>query len=97
VPVRAVELDDGNPIGSVSIDATGTIVFFSATRAGGRGGQDIYTATRPTRDAPFGAPVALDELNSNLDDQDPSISADLHVLAFSRGGDVDRELYIATR
>jgi hypothetical protein len=67
---------------------------------GTTGGGDGSTVTGCNPAKPFGAPVAVDELNSLLDDQTPTLTADeLTVLfASNRGGGAGGlDLYIATR
>lgn len=76
-----------------SVTPDGLTVFFSSNRGGDF---DIWTATRPARHLPFGAPVAAEVLNTAGRENDPSISADGLAICF----DSDRSppgLYIAKR
>jgi Tol biopolymer transport system component len=80
-----------------SLDATETTLFFASTRAGGKGGLDLWTATRVTRAVPFAAPQPVAELNSTADDSDPWVSADQRILYFASNRSGPLELYVATR
>lgn len=60
---------DGCPIQSPD----GLSLYMASNRPGGRGGLDIWVATRPTRSAPWGAPTNLGEpVNSSADDFCPT-------------------------
>jgi Tol biopolymer transport system component len=61
------------------------------------GGFDLYLATRPDTNSPFGEPVNLMEINSAEDDGSPSISADGLHLYFHSQRDGGRRLYVAER
>src|SRR5262249_9154499 len=94
-PHELLELGDAshknwNP----SLSADGLDILWSSDRAGGRGGFDIYTAHRPARDQPFGAPRLVPELSSQLDDIGAHLSADgatvyLNYAANTGGGNAD--------
>jgi len=75
------------------ISADGLTLYFSSTRLGGQGSTDLYVATRPSRDANFGEPEPLLELNTALNEGDPWVSTDGSLLVFFRGnitaGDCD--------
>lgn len=60
---------------------------------------NIYTATRPSRNDPFGAPKLMDAQNSSSSDFDPAISPDGLDLWFSsnRIANQSQHLYVATR
>lgn len=58
---------------------------------------DLYAATRPSLNAPFGAPVLLDGANSPDDDRDPWLSPDGTMLYFSSDRSGDVEIYSAER
>lgn len=47
--------EDGNP----SVASDGLTLTFSSRRAGGRGGWDLWTASRPSRSSTWGRPVNL--------------------------------------
>jgi hypothetical protein len=60
---------DGCPI----LSPDGRRLFMASNRPGGHGGLDIWVATRPSRNAPFGAPQNLPEpVNSAADDFCPT-------------------------
>ncbi len=77
---------DGNP----DISQDGLELFFSSTRPGGRGDNDLYVASRPTthepsgEPTPFGEPRPLVNLNSGGNENSPSISCDGLTLLFGR-------------
>jgi hypothetical protein len=53
---------------SPALSLSGLDLWFSSERDGGAGGADVYVASRATRSEPWGAPVLVPELNSELDD-----------------------------
>ena len=65
----------------------GREIVFSSNRAGGLGGQDIWSATRTSVDDPWSAPVNLgSNVNTGLGESRPSISRDAQQLLFGRAG-----------
>lgn len=84
----------------------GREVVFSSNRAGGQGGQDIWSATRASADAPWGVPVNLGSgVNTGLGETRPSLSRDALQLLFGRAGPVGTgeggtglaDVYVTTR
>lgn len=76
----------------------GLTIYFSSTRVGTKGGQDLYLATRPTAMAPFGTPVPIDELNTDAGEQAGSLSPDGCRIYFSRtGGPGGQQIWVAER
>ena len=71
-----------------TLTADGLAYFYGSVRAGGRGDQDIWVATRPDTSSPFSAPTNVTELNSSAADADPSIALDGLAIYFdsTRGG-----------
>jgi hypothetical protein len=78
----------------------------SSNRAGGVGGQDIWSATRPSVDQPWSAPVNLGaNVNTGLAESRPSLSWDAEQLLFGRAGPVGTgegltgmsDIYVTTR
>ncbi len=67
-------------------------MYFASTREGGRGGYDIYLASRDSTSAEFGPPVALN-VNDNENDLPTWISPDNCELYFEGGYDI----WVATR
>jgi hypothetical protein len=59
---------------------------------------DFYVATRPSLDAPFDTPVAIDSLNTGAIESDPWLSPDGRTMFFSRSVSAARaNLHMATR
>lgn len=70
---------------SASISADENYIFFTSTREGGYGGEDIYVAYR--EDDHWGGPVNLGpEVNTEYDDDAPFIHPDGKTLYFSSKG-----------
>ncbi len=61
-------LDGPDGHGSAVLTTDELTVFFSSSRAGGKGARDVWMATRATPFAAFGTPVAVPELNTSEDD-----------------------------
>ncbi|MEO7092751.1 MAG: hypothetical protein ABI175_05840 [Polyangiales bacterium] len=93
-PVLVPELNSTSYDQDPTIDASGTILVFSSTRTSD---QNLYMATRPDRSSAFSAPVPISTLNTNADESDPWLSPDLRTIVFTRGTDIGRDLYFATR
>src|ERR1041385_6480905 len=73
-------------------------IYFDTNRPGGKGGDDIWRATRSDRHSPWNAPTPVDELGSASSDVAPGISLDGLTIVFSRnGGGNDYDLFVATR
>ncbi len=65
----------------------GREVVFSSNRAGGEGGQDIWSSTRSSVDAPWSEPVNLGStVNTTWSESRPSFSSDAQQLLFGRVG-----------
>jgi hypothetical protein len=84
----------------------GREVVFSSNRAGGLGGQDIWSATRASADAPWSAPVNLGSgVNTGLGETRPSLAgAALQLLCggagrpgTGEGGSGLADVYVTTR
>ncbi|MBN9166366.1 MAG: PD40 domain-containing protein [Myxococcales bacterium] len=76
----------------------GLTIYFSSTREGGRGGQDLFLATRANPNGTFGAPTPIDELNTSVTEQAGSLSPDDCRIYFSRfGGPGGQQLFVAER
>ena len=84
-----------------NISADGLKLYFNSDRPGGFGWNDIYVATRTTKDDPWGEPVNLGSpVNSYANDFFPSISSDGLSLYFGSGrvdGFGIDDLYVSTR
>jgi hypothetical protein len=102
-----VELNDAgaNDI-QPNVRKDGREIVFSSNRGGGLGGQDIWSATRPSVDQPWSAPVNLGaNVNTGLAESRPSLSWDAEQLLFGRAGPVGTgegltgmsDIYVTTR
>ena len=59
-------------------------LYFSSTRPGGVGGEDIYVSQRETRDGEWGPPVNLGPIiNTSFNESVPAFSRDGHLLFFT--------------
>jgi hypothetical protein len=86
--VPLVELNDptANDI-QPNVRWDGRELVFSSNRAGGLGGQDIWTSTRHRLRDPWSAAVNLGgAVNTNLGESRPSLSLDARQLLFGRAG-----------
>jgi hypothetical protein len=84
----------------------GREIVFSSNRAGGLGGQDIWSATRANVDEPWSAAVNLGpSINTGLGESRPSLSWDAEQLLFGRAGPAGTgeggtglsDIYVTTR
>ena len=102
-----VELNDAaaNDI-QPNVRKDGREIVFSSNRAGGLGGQDIWSATRASVDEAWSAPVNLgSSVNTDLGESRPSLSWDAQQLLFGRagpagtgeGGTGMSDIYVSTR
>jgi hypothetical protein len=102
-----VELNDAaaNDI-QPNVRKDGREIVFSSNRAGGLGGQDIWSATRPSVDDPWSAPANLgSNVNTALGESRPALSWDAQQLLFGRAGPVGTgeggtgasDIYVTTR
>jgi len=83
---------------SPDISADGLALFFRSDRPGGYGGQDLWMATRPTTDEPWGEPVNLGPKVNSLTNRDggPALSEDgftLYLTSDRPGGSGERDLW----
>jgi len=90
----------GDEVGaSASSDALS--LFFSSTRPGGYGGDDLYVATRHSLSESWEAPLNLgSDINTTHTDRAPSISADGRMLFFHSdrpGGQGSYDLWLTRR
>jgi hypothetical protein len=96
-PVLIPELNSPGPDAAISVRFDGLEVFFASVRTGGRGGMDIWTATRESVLDPWPTPTNVSELNTDFIDQDPHIAADRETLYFTSNRAGTNDLYKATR
>lgn len=97
VPIAAVNSTTATET-TCEVSPDGLELFFSSSRIGGAGGQDIYVSSRASRGLPFGAPVRLADLATSTDDVTPTTftnGALVMYLSSLRAGSLD--LYRSTR
>jgi WD40-like Beta Propeller Repeat len=73
------------------LSADDLTLYFHSDRGGS---DDLYVATRPSVDAPFGAPQPIAELDSSDADDDPWVSPDGHTMFFASDRDSPGTLQI---
>jgi hypothetical protein len=70
-------------------------LYFMSTRSGN---PDIWLSARPSTSAPWGAPTAVKELNTSVDEGAPGVSLDGLALWFCRSAMPNRpEIWLSTR
>ncbi len=95
-PAELSELSTPHEEGGPQLDATEKVLFFFSTRPGGKGGRDLWMATRSSPGALFGTPTPILELNTAGEESDLWISTDLRRIYFGSGS-TDLDLHVATR
>jgi Tol biopolymer transport system component len=99
-PVNVKELNTTAKDSEPSVTGDGLAIYFTSERTGGKGGADIWTASRPSTSKPFGTAKPVTELNSAADERGPHISADGLAIVWSSarsGGAGGTDLYFASR
>jgi hypothetical protein len=96
-PTPVAELASSQSDYGPSVDRDGLIMFFSSNRIGGAGFQDLYTARRTSTSAPWGTPVAVQELNTGQYEWDPFISGDALTIFWTLQSFVPQHISFATR
>jgi hypothetical protein len=98
---QGTSISELNQLGNLvapKLTADELIIFFSAYElSGGQGGYDIWMATRPDRNSPFGQVRNLDEINTTSHETHPSPSADGLQLHFVSDRNGNFQLFKATR
>jgi Tol biopolymer transport system component len=79
-PVDAIDYPDANNT-DPSMTSDGLELYFVSDRSGN---QDLWVSRRDGADAAWGAPSAVDELNTPMPEQSPGVSFDGLTLWFSR-------------
>jgi hypothetical protein len=93
VPELVSSSEDSGPV----VDSIERSLYFSSDRAGG-GRFDIYLSTRPTVNAPWGAPGLAPGVNTADDDFDPFITASGLLLFLTRSRSAnDGDIYWSAR
>lgn len=97
-PQLVPELNSDSEDGAVTLSPDGLEAILSSNRAGTLGGRDLYRATRGSSSEPFSTPEPLTELNSAVNDYDPTLSFDGTELYFvsNRNGS-NSEVYRSRR
>lgn len=97
-PLPLMELSGSTLDCGAWVDANAQVVLFFSDRAGDSQ-TDLWIASRPTVDEPFGDPEPLEDLNSVWFDDDPWMTQDGNVVYFAsdRGGAPAQDLYVAYR
>ncbi len=75
----------------------GLTIYFDTRRDDGPGGADLYQATRPTLDAPFGPAEPIPGVNTEADETDPWVSPDGKYIVFTRKTESGNQLLEARR
>lgn len=89
--VNSPNFDDGP-----HLSADGLRLYFSSTRPGGSGGEDLWVATRATLSQGFAPPVPVPGVNSADEESDLWLSADELTIVFERTDQLD-QIVFATR
>lgn len=89
-PVNAPGVDDFSP----EISADGLTLMFASARKGGAGGRDLWVSTRTDANSSWSTIANLSVLNSELDDDEPELSANGLELYFQRDWN---DIYVSTR
>ena len=95
-PVLLTTLATPSQESDPAVTSDGLTMFFTSNRTGGMG-YAIWTATRGSISAPFGAASVVSELDSAAADSDASISRDGRELVFRSNRAGSNALYVATR
>lgn len=85
------ELNSPSEDGAVTLSPDGLEAILSSNRPGSLG-RDLYRAWRSSTSEPFSVPEPLGELNSGLNDYDPTLSFDgteLYFVSNRNGSDTE--------
>jgi Tol biopolymer transport system component len=97
-PVNVAELNTPQDDFLPFLSQDGLTMYLSSTRDGGKGGQDLYLATRADPNGAFAKPTPIAELNTDVGEQAGSISPDTCRIYFSRqGGPGGQQIFVAER
>ena len=99
VPQHVDALSSTADDAEATLDLAQRTIVFHSKRAGGKGGRDLWMATRASASATWGTPVLLDALDTAGQDADPFLTHDgLHLMFDSdRNSGNYRELFVASR
>lgn len=94
----------GTTLNSVAADngpalsKDGLTLYFTSTRTGGAGGEDIWVSYRATSTSTaWTSPVNLTPLNTSLNDRVPALSRDGHRMFFAHGLPTNLDLWVSYR
>jgi len=92
-PMPIPELELGTRVVDGFLTQDLLTLFFSSGDGEDEG--DLLVVSRPSLDAPFGTPVALEGINTASDERDPWLSPDGRRLFFTSDRDGDHDIYEA--
>ncbi len=98
-PVEIATIDTLDIVGHPAISGDELILYFSAERAGGFGGKDIWVSTRKSASEPFGRPFNLGEnINTAGDEVFPFLRNDttLYFSSNGHGGMGGLDIFVST-
>ena len=99
-PEPIVELNSPWKDGSPTVTADELTIYFHSDRDGNIGTDDIWMATRPSREAPFSAPMPVPNVTSDSQELTPSVTPDNRRLYFASrrpGGFGMMDIWVARR
>jgi len=99
-PVNVVELNSEGRDHTPTTTADGLEIVFSSSRDGGLGSDDAWMSTRPDTQSPWGPPVHLANLSSDMRDMGFTMTPDglcLYYTSNRGGGKGGFDLYASTR
>ena len=99
--VKVAELDtDNSTEAAASLRHDAKEVFFGSNRAGGQGGNDLWTSTRQNAKDSWSTPVNVASVNTSSSEVTPNLSFDGLAMIFGSnrpGGSGGNDLWITTR
>ena len=96
-PVPVAELNGPSIDQDPTLTADGLQVVFVSDRPGALGADDLWSATRATPGAPFGAPTLIPNVSSASSEQHPWISPDGLLMYFSSDRAGTSDIFVTVR
>ena len=99
IPVQIATIDTLDIVGHPTLTSDELILYFSAERAGGFGGKDLWISTRKSTSEPFGRPFNLGEnINTAGDEVFPFLRNDttLYFSSNGHGGMGGLDVFVST-